>query len=796
MPQRYKDFLKLLSAIIISLLCCYGAYKLFMRSAAEARWNVSIDRAQAINRAIAYAPGYGFKIDPTSANLETDYDSEDEFYLSKKPASTASHFMSSVGYEIKFKNIQSKDSTEVTLNSQSKLINILLDIEEKKAPPPPGNINQSRSLAETTARKFLGIYYNLFKPAEAVTDNEGDKFRWSVNDEYLNLSYVITIRNEKLTAIKRDTSYTAKFRNDFNASKGIARSYLSKIDAIFFIPFLMIAILFYITGIAQKRINHRLTLGFGAIVFITSIMWFLLSGNAVSIQADFDFGASLSQKILTIFVTILVMTLVLLMFTVFAYVLYAAGLSQGNVDYRKRCYDLELLLRGQIFNKRVITSVLIGLLTSGILMLSIYLPAILYNNQQTIKSDKIESIFQSFSPYTYVIAGSFFLVLTIFVFLSSIISKYIKYPAIGLVVLYVVSFTTLVADNANTGPVIGVFISSALTAIILTYIYIKFGVLAVFLAEMSKAALIASYTLLAQPLQSFQNSGINIIFGLSSLFIVSLIALSKARTAPEIDLTLNEQQPSSDRERLKAEFELAAQAQSKLLPKSFPQIKGFDIAALCKPAGEVGGDLYDFIYFNNNKLGIVVADVSGKGVPASLYMTFTKGLIDSVSEETDDPGEILREVNKRLFDVCGRKMFVTLFMGIIDPVSRQMTYARAGHNPTIYCNNNELNSTTTLLKSPGIGLGMNGGKLFDSVLKVQSLNLKPNDTLLFYSDGITEAMNEVSEEYGEEQLVKIISNTNGHTAEQVLNAVMTDVNRHLNGNNPQDDQTLVAVKVH
>jgi sigma-B regulation protein RsbU (phosphoserine phosphatase) len=278
------------------------------------------------------------------------------------------------------------------------------------------------------------------------------------------------------------------------------------------------------------------------------------------------------------------------------------------------------------------------------------------------------------------------------------------------------------------------------------------------------------------------------------LAIISLIGVWKLREVGEEETVVPQQllETRDERERLKAEFSVAQRAQQQMLPDAPPQIPGLEISAICLPSKEVGGDLYDFLPLSDGRLGVVVADVSGKGVPASLYMTLTKGLLASVSETVNDPGEILREVNRHLYEVCRRKMFVTLFLGVIDPVTKRLIYARAGHNPTIFRRPME---QTRMLGAGGIGLGLNRGKIFDQSLKVETVQLAANDKLYFYSDGITEAMNHHNEEYGEERLMDLAERLDNVGAIEARDAVLGDVKDFLGSNQPQDDQTLVVVRV-
>src|SRR5262249_30336511 len=258
----------------------------------------------------------------------------------------------------------------------------------------------------------------------------------------------------------------------------------------------------------------------------------------------------------------------------------------------------------------------------------------------------------------------------------------------------------------------------------------------------------------------------------------------------------------AERERLQAEFGVAREAQLRMLPDAPPSAPGIAISAVCHPSKEVGGDLYDFLELPEGKIGVVIADVSGKGVPASLYMTLTKGLLNSVAEYKADPGEILREINRHLYDVCKRKTFVTMFLGTLDPISKTLSFARAGHNPTIIYRSGhtsggstERKTKTWMLKSPGMGMGLNNGGIFDQSLKVETIQLERGDKLFFYSDGITEAMNEKLDEYGEGRLMAMAERTNGLSAEQSRDAVMADVAEFLGTVHPQDDQTLVVLQI-
>jgi sigma-B regulation protein RsbU (phosphoserine phosphatase) len=314
---------------------------------------------------------------------------------------------------------------------------------------------------------------------------------------------------------------------------------------------------------------------------------------------------------------------------------------------------------------------------------------------------------------------------------------------------------------------------------------------------MSSSEALSSAALLAQNSAPLQASGRHAAIGLVVTLTLALVGLWKSSEAKEEETAIKELPESRvDRERLQAEFSVARKAQLRMLPDAPPSAPGVAISAVCHPSKDVGGDLYDFLALPEGKIGVVIADVSGKGVPASLYMTLTKGLLDSVAEYEADPGEILRAVNRHLYDVCRRKTFVTMFLGVIDPLRRTLSYARAGHNPTIIHRNGAASERRTwMLKSPGMGMGLNQGGAFDRSLKVETIQLERGDKLFFYSDGITEAMNEKRDEYGEDRLMTMTERTYGLNAEQSRDAVMADVAEFLGAVQPQDDQTLVVLHI-
>lgn len=249
----------------------------------------------------------------------------------------------------------------------------------------------------------------------------------------------------------------------------------------------------------------------------------------------------------------------------------------------------------------------------------------------------------------------------------------------------------------------------------------------------------------------------------------------------------------SERERMAKELEIARRVQMSLLPKSSPTASGYDIAGTCIPAFEVGGDYYDFVNLGGKKIGIAIGDVSGKGVPAAIYMTLTKGILQSHAEENISPKKVLSKVNSLMYRTIDRNSFVSMFYAILDLESKRITFSRAGQCPVIVAQ--RFNEKGTFLTPKGMALGLEVGKVFDSVLEEQEVELNSGEVLVFYTDGFTEAMNEEGHEFGEERLVESIARHRGKSANEIINAICRDVEVFTKGWQQHDDMTMVVVKV-
>src|SRR6202030_3717248 len=242
------------------------------------------------------------------------------------------------------------------------------------------------------------------------------------------------------------------------------------------------------------------------------------------------------------------------------------------------------------------------------------------------------------------------------------------------------------------------------------------------------------------------------------------------------------QSERAERQTMNREAQEARLMQQALLPKCSPYIPGFVISGLTVPAGAVGGDWYDFIPFPDGRLGLVLADVSGKGTAAALLMSATRGMLRSLAEASCTPGEVLTKLNSLLVEDFPAGKFVTLVYGVLDPATRTLTFANAGHLHPLFIDDEGARYVDT---ERGLPLGLSCGDYSET-----TVSLSLGSRLVFYSDGITEAANEAEEEYGLERLACHVADRNASAV-----TVLDDVRGFANGGSLSDDATVVFVGV-
>jgi len=297
--------------------------------------------------------------------------------------------------------------------------------------------------------------------------------------------------------------------------------------------------------------------------------------------------------------------------------------------------------------------------------------------------------------------------------------------------------------------------------------------------------------LLARPyadaLQVVKEVSLPMIFSnaLGMFFAATIIAnlIKERETAEERD------RYQAELERKRQELKIAHEIQQSFLPDAIPLLRGFELAALNLPAKEVGGDFYDFIPISKDKLGLAIADVSGKGVPAALFMALSRTVVRANARGNPGVAEVIKEANSMITADSKSGMFVTLFYAILDLKERRLTYVNAGHNPPMLLTGKT--GDLIMLRARGIALGA----MEEIELEERTLELARGDVVVFYTDGVTEAVDTQEQQFGEERLLSLIKEHHQLSAAELVERIKEAVVAFCAEAPQFDDITLMVLKV-
>ena len=242
-----------------------------------------------------------------------------------------------------------------------------------------------------------------------------------------------------------------------------------------------------------------------------------------------------------------------------------------------------------------------------------------------------------------------------------------------------------------------------------------------------------------------------------------------------------------EKEKLEEQLQIAKDVQSSLLPAQPPEIDGYDIAGICIPTFEIGGDYYDYIKLDENNLAIIIADVSGDGVPAALIMSAFRALLFNQIKLKNNPSDLMVDLNKQIPVVSRKRDFITAFYAKLNFKSHAITYCNCGHHPPL------------LLRASGkIELLEDGGPSLNIILEANfqssTINLDPGDQIIFYTDGVTEIFDDNLNEYGHERLKKVILDSKKISSSEIINNIVESTKNFSGTKLYRDDFTLIVLK--
>ena len=248
-----------------------------------------------------------------------------------------------------------------------------------------------------------------------------------------------------------------------------------------------------------------------------------------------------------------------------------------------------------------------------------------------------------------------------------------------------------------------------------------------------------------------------------------------------------------EKSRMEEELQIAEQIQQRLLPETFPEVESVGFAGYYNAMTEAGGDYYDVVDVDDGIFGLVSADVSGHGVGAGLVMTMIRSVLRAQAPGLLQAQTVLRKMNPQIFRDTPSGVFATAFYGILDTKKMELSYASAGHDPAILYNKEK--GVFQFLEAAGTPIGMLPSAVFDGILKGYKLKLSPGDTLIMYTDGVTEAMNGAKEEFQDERLKESVLKHGGLPLDDLIQAIVDDVKTFTGGLPQEDDISLLAFRI-
>jgi serine phosphatase RsbU (regulator of sigma subunit) len=494
--------------------------------------------------------------------------------------------------------------------------------------------------------------------------------------------------------------------------------------------------------------------------------------------------------------TFLITTLVMMLFPAGVAIFFSAGYATIPESDRVRWTGLTMLSRGQLLSRPVGREIAAGLMLGPALAALLFLPAAFgwapdaYPRHMSHFTTLMPGASAFDTNQTWQIA-----LLCAFALPWALSLRRLKWPALILLAVFATAMLSVSLESYRETPGAN-YAAGLLVACGLALIYRYWGVLACWIASSALYGSLTSSVLLRAPSEGLQAVGVQILFLWLGLLVLAVLFGWRGTETDEhtviASMAARERQHArSDRDRLRSEFEVARRAQQGMLPNAPPQLPGYEMCASCLPALEVGGDLFDFLKFPDGRIGMSVADVSGKGVPASLYMTLTKGMLSAAAQEPPDLVRIASGLNRHLKDWGGKKTFVTLSMALLDGRTGTVEHVRAGHNPPLLYRAAERRAE--YCKPSGIGLGLVSPALFRKTLETERLELAPGDALILYSDGLTECMNESRELFGEARLKDVVEESAAHNAEEVRERILTAARQFQGLAEPHDDLTVLVL---
>jgi len=803
-----------ISLIILSILGFYFGWLLYPKIHPE--WCISFqkDKSEISSVIKKKISDFGYDLNGYEILINYKIDRDLYHYLSKKHSIDSLHiifnYYNFVIYNITLvpkeylKNIIFKDNGEVYISTSKGIIYQLIVSSkgeiikfEQKLPDDYEMKTLDSNYAYQLCRKFLFEEYTdynfkIYDTKSFSSPNKKSMVFYAKGFDSLKNERIIQIEIANNKIIDINLKYGFEFLPDYKLEEKKEDNFniIATIVTIILVAILLILMI-------QRLKRDEINLKFG--VILGGILAFLYTFSTAYIiwnQNTSTFGIGM---------LIFIFLILFIIFFALFFILFSGIDSIARYYWQEKFHSFDALKRGYFFVKKVRSSIFNGFYISGIFILLNTLFDYFIKHYFGIGSINIDSndFAQSINVIStnlsYLSILSFILVTSITysfagpLFLTSLVKMKIKNNLFVILFSSLLYSLTFLPIKGETYDINIHLAGNLLFSFFVIIFFYKYDVLTLIFGFFFQQIVTDIYKFNNLRLENTDIiliicSGILILFVI--IYIISLI-LNK-------DIDYEELSPAivkriSERERIEKEIEAARHIQQSFLPAKIPTKKEIDIYSVCLPAYEVGGDYYDYFNLGEDKLAIVVGDVSGKGIKAAFYMTLIKGILKTQSQTNLLPSIILAKANKIFYELVEKGNFISVIYGIFDLNNKTFIYANAGHNPLIFRKHRDNNVICD--KNEGIALGLVDEDTFNNNIKDKYIKFDQGDLFVFYTDGIIEAMNKDNEEYGEERFIKIINENSNNSSKEIIKNILQDVKKFIGKASQHDDITLLVIKI-
>jgi Stage II sporulation protein E (SpoIIE) len=634
------------------------------------------------------------------------------------------------------------------------------------------SVDAARPIAERAFRAFVPDAATYRSTEQEDRGDEGVRFRW---ERAAPRGIVHRATGVVAGTTVRDIRYGAEIAKPVDADV----EPLDDASTLAFFILTVFGLVLYVIAAGRGLVPHRLAVTLGASLWLLLMvdLFFELGQDARHVF----YGGQESPRW-----AIMAGSAV---FTIACGLALAGAYPSARRRFQRQLLSLEeLLLRGRITSRAVGASVLTGLaIGAWVAAVPHLVRATGLFGRYLVDDAAVDPLLTS-GAMPMGLMGPLFSMMLAFALVTPFVEDKLRGRA-GVVLAFAIVMLVLVDDAS--GRIAPAILAAFLITLLYRLAFARADLLTLVVANTSAAWAIAIASRLVQPAAAIRADGWAGVIVLAIIAVAALAIALRGSTKPY--LAWQPRAARAERERMQAEFDIARAAQERMLPATPPELPNTSIASYCRPARQVGGDLYDFVTMSDGTAGITVADVSGKGVPAALFMTITKGLLLAASDGRSDPLETLADVNAGIHSLGHRSVFVTMLFGVFDPTRRTFRFVRAGHAPLLV---RRASGEVETFSPRGVGIGMTSPRMFSALCERSTIDTRAGDFLFLFSDGITEAMNERSEEFGEERLLAVVREriTGAMSAEEARVVIVDAVDQFRGNAAAHDDMTLVVMR--